>query len=378
LDGMKGISILWIVVFHFFGAYAAGAYPSSWRLGYFRSFLLQCAPSSWVETVGCVLQALVIGVVQLGFHAVAVFLVLSGFGLTYALAKTGEPPQGWAGWYRRRALRLFPMYWVAHLIYLVSPFVARPERIDYRFVLSLLGDRIYPIYTIFYYVNPAWWYFGLLLQLYLVFPLLYRLLQKLGLSWFLVFCGLFTVGSRYLLLCVVGAHGYYVQGAFFGARLWEFAAGMALGLLCGQDAAALQRRVLSGTALALGILLYALGVCSYEGLLSYTLTDGLIGSGLFLILARVARWSEALPRLGKLLAYVGAYSYGLYLVHQPYVLYLGERVRDLSGPVFALVACGVVALLAAGVIPLERAVNQLVDRLLDGRKARATPAPRVA
>jgi peptidoglycan/LPS O-acetylase OafA/YrhL len=175
------------------------------------------------------------------------------------------------------------------------------------------------------------------------------------------------VGSRHLLLNVIKAHGYYVQGAFFGARLWEFAAGMALGVMCAQDAAALQRRVFSGSALVAGVLIYTLGLYSYGTNLSYTVTDALIGSGLFLIVAHVSRWSEALPRIGAGLAYVGTYSYGLYLIHQPYVLYVGARVRDLSMPAFLLLSCGVIALLALAAIVLERAVNQLTDRVLGGK-----------
>src|SRR4029077_6025141 len=83
------------------------------------------------------------------------------------------PPTAWLGWYRSRLIRLLPMYWVAHLVYLVSPFQARFDALDYRFVLSFLGDRVVPIGTLFYYFTPALWYFGLLLQLYLVFPLLF-------------------------------------------------------------------------------------------------------------------------------------------------------------------------------------------------------------
>src|SRR5262245_60355574 len=166
LDSMKGISILWIAFFHFFGIYANDRFPSPLGPHYFSSFLEQCAPSSTLGTFGCVAKGFFVAVSSVGFHAVAVFLVLSGFGLTYSLARSVNPEDGWLGWYRSRLLRLFPMYWVAHLLYLISPFIARPEPIDYRFVLSFLGDRVYPVDTIFYYINPAWWYFGLLLELY--------------------------------------------------------------------------------------------------------------------------------------------------------------------------------------------------------------------
>lgn len=368
LDVEKGIAILWIVVFHFFGTYVGDALPSPLAPRYFASFLAACGARGQDQlrtTLGCLLQAPLLGVIRLGFHAVGVFLVLSGFGLAYALGKPGAPAPRWREWYRRRVLRLFPMYWVAHVICLVSPFVARPEPIDYRFVLSLLGDRVYPLNMIFYYLNPAWWYFGLLLQLYVVFPLLHGLLRRLGAARFLIACGLATAACRYLMLNVIPVHGYYVQGAFFGARLWEFALGMALGAQCARDPAALLGRLFGRAALLGAAIVYTLGLYSYATNVSYTATDALIGTGLFVILAHVARWSVVLPSIAAGLAYVGTYSYGLYLVHQPYVIYAAERVRDLGMPAAGLVAVAITALLCAAVIPIERTVNRFAARLLD-------------
>src|SRR6202008_2683766 len=147
---------------------------------------------------------------------------LSGFGLAYSLARPVRPPPAWLGWYRSRLIRLLPMYWVAHLVYLVSPFQARFDALDYRFVLSFLGDRVVPIGTLFYYFNPALWYFGLLLQLYLVFPLLFVVLERLGAARFLVVAAVVTVGARWVLLFAMPMDGRWVQGGFFACRLWEF------------------------------------------------------------------------------------------------------------------------------------------------------------
>ena len=302
------------------------------------------------------------------------FLVLSGFGLAYSLAKTGDPEDGWIGWYRGRLLRLFPMYWVAHVVYLISPFVSRPEPVDYRFFLSLLGDRIYPVDSIFYYINPAWWYFGLLVQLYLVFPLLFRLLQKLGPLWFLAVCGVVTFVSRYLLLLVLSAHGYYVQGAFFGSRLWEFALGMVLGLLYRRYPVEMEHGLFSFGVLAAGIMNYTLGLYSYATTQTYIFNDALIGTGLFVILAHIARWCDLLPRVGGTLAYVGVFSYGLYLIHQPYVIYFGERMRGMNELLFSVLAWGIIALITAAAIPLERYVNQLTNRVLERKKVSLQPS----
>jgi peptidoglycan/LPS O-acetylase OafA/YrhL len=103
-------------------------------------------------------------------------------------------------------------------------------------------------------------------------------------------------------------------------------------------------------------------------------TDALIGTGLFIILAHIVRWCELLPRLGGILAYVGVFSYGLYLLHQPYVIYFGERMRDLSMPVFTVLAWAIIALIATGAIPLERYVNQLTSRVLDRKRVSVQPS----
>jgi hypothetical protein len=70
------------------------------------------------------------------------------------------------------------MYWLAHLVYLVSPFQARLEPIDWRFLISLTGLRMIDISMNFMYLNAAWWYFSMLIQLYLLFPLLYMGMRK--------------------------------------------------------------------------------------------------------------------------------------------------------------------------------------------------------
>ncbi|MEI6148178.1 MAG: acyltransferase [bacterium] len=361
LDTMKGLAILWIVLFHFCDTNPiVGRYP--WILGpsYVTKLLAKCSSFAPFETFTYLTKGLFVGVVQLGFHGVGIFLIASGFGLSYSLAKSGGPSKGWLAWYGKRFLRLFPLYWVAHLIYLISPFIFRAEPTDYRFLLSLLGLRLYPLDMIFYYANPAWWFFTLLLQLYLAFPLLYYLQKKLGPSPFLSLCALVTFGARYLMLCVVPVDGNYVQGAFFAGRLMEFAAGMVLGQLAQQDAQLTESRFFSRTALVAGLATYALGVASYNSLGAYVFTDALTGIGLFVILAhgcRALKTSAAPVAAG--LAFVGTYSYGLYLIHQPYVLYFGERMRHMGLLKFVPLACALIALITLGSMVVERYVNRL-------------------
>ena len=360
---MRGISILLIAFFHSFIAYDNGRYPWPLSLASFPSFVSQCGGTSLWRTLGCGVEGLFATVFQRGPHAVGVFLVLSGFGLTYSLVKAGNQKGGWPRWYYRRLLRLFPIYWLAHILYLVSPSALYKDPVDFRFLLSFLGDRIYPVDALFYYINPAWWFFGLLVELYLVFPLLFNLLKRVRPASFLIVCGLITVISRYLLVFVIHAHGNYVQGAFFGARLWEFALGMVLALLCHRDPRLFERYLFSGPILIGGIILYALGTYSYQPTFTYTLTDALIATGLFVVIAQVARWSTLVPLLGSAMARAGVYSYSIYLLHQPYVMYFGEKLRPFSMPAYVACMTVIIAIVSAGAGILERYVNGLTARL---------------
>jgi peptidoglycan/LPS O-acetylase OafA/YrhL len=372
LDGVKALAILWIAYFHCFEAYVNQRLPSPLDPDYFRRAIRQCAPPSTSALIECAVKATYAAIAGVGFHAVGVFVIMSGFGLTYSLAFMDVPSGGWSGWYRTRVLRLFPMYWAAHLLYLVSPFEARLEPIDYRFVLSFLGDRIAPIYYMFYYLNPAWWYFGLILELYLVFPFLFRLMRRAGAGTFLVICAAVTIVSRYMVIFVLNASGYYLLGAFFGCRLWEFGLGMVLGVRYRTNRTWVEANLFSVRGLVAGSLIYTAGLYSYGSALTYTLTDGLIGSGLFVILAQLAWQSRRLPRLESAIAYIGVYSYGFYLVHQPYVIYFGERTRGMPLLEFAIAAIPLVLSIALGSSLLERAVNAISNRVFEPRRIDAT------
>jgi peptidoglycan/LPS O-acetylase OafA/YrhL len=376
IDATRGFSILWVAWFHFFITWANGRLPWPFNPAYFSLYADQCGATTVPGRMGCDAQALFVAFSQLGSQAVAVFLLLSGFGLTYGLGASGRPAAGWRVWYRQRLLRLFPMYWAAHLVWLVSPFIARTDPVDWRFLASFAGDRVWPP-ELFYYANPAWWFFGLIVQLYLVFPLLSVLLRRLGPLLFLAGAAAFTIASRFFLLDVLHANGNFVQGAFFGSRLWEFAAGMSLGLLLRRKREHTLGWLLGAPGLAAGVLLYAAGFLSYRPGLSFTCTDGLVGMGLFALLAHLARALIALPGLRRPLLFLGAYSYGFYLLHQPYVLYAGERLREVSLGPFVAAGALILAVIAWGSGLLEQGVGRITRRAFgDAPRVATDAAPR--
>ncbi len=134
IDISKGLAILVVAYFHFFRTYFQYGVllPPDW--------------SNLAASALTILRLVWFKVSGLGFHAVGVFIILSGWTLMQSTMRRVESgPLAWGGWYRARFLRLYPMYWVAHLVYLVSPFMARLEPVDDRIVLSLLGLRFIDI-----------------------------------------------------------------------------------------------------------------------------------------------------------------------------------------------------------------------------------------
>jgi peptidoglycan/LPS O-acetylase OafA/YrhL len=352
LDISKGLAILWVVYFHFFRTYFEhGALPpSDWTS--FSGAIVSFLRTAWLEVSG------------LGFHAVGVFIILSGWALMESTALRADSNNlSWSEWYRSRFLRLYPMYWVAHLVYLISPFLVRPEPVDSRIFLSLLGLRFVDIQMNFYYLNPAWWYFGMLIQFYLLFPLLFSAVRKLGPWTFLLIACAIGFATRYLMLFVYPQNGMWIQGGFAVCRLPEFALGMVLGIWHSRSQQRSERFFLNGVGLAMGIILYPLVLQLYRNGYGYIFVDLATGACCLLAIVGVSGLIVRSSFLTKIFASIGIFSYGLYLVHQPYVIWLGLRIREQPIWMFLIIAFAVMTVLSGLAILLEKLTNTAVNKL---------------
>lgn len=166
--------------------------------------------------------------------------------------------------YLRRVLRIFPPYWAAHAVFITSflafgaPWLVPISR---QTAMTLLALRFTP--DTFSYISTAWWYVGLILQLYLVFPLLWAWLRRAGPLQFLAGTGLVTLVARLLTLVVVGRHiELWSMGLLFTNRLFEFAFGMSVAYRLAVNQSALERWVWRMPALAGALACYALGLAA--------------------------------------------------------------------------------------------------------------------
>src|SRR5438876_4927570 len=358
LDIAKALAISWVVYFHFFNTV------------FEHTHFPQDDWSSLAASAVTILRMVWLKISGIGFHAVGVFIILSGWALMESTARRAESASlKWGSWYRARFLRLYPMYWVAHLVYLVSPFVARLEPVDSRIILSLLGLRFIDIQMNFMYLNAAWWYISMLIQFYLIFPLLFWAARRLGPRWFLIIGCAAGFFARYVLLVQWPQNGLWVLGGFAICRLPEFALGISLAMWHRESSVRVEWFLLRGAGFVVGLILYPAALQLYHGLYEYIFVDFATGACCMLEIIGIAGMISLFQWPAKLFGLVGLYSYGLYLIHQPYVIWLGLRIREVPIWMFLLICIPTLAVLSAWGMVLEKATNALVNKITSLRKA---------
>lgn len=265
---------------------------------------------------------------SLGFSGVNVFLLLSGFGLAFSMSRTQikssltwkELP--WKNFFLRRLLRIYPLYILAHILFFflgaaVGKYADMP--LDIGFILSLTGLRVFfPEY--FWYGPDSFWFIGLIVQFYFLFPLLFWLLSKTGQLKFLILTFTLCAFSRYLTFSLENSYEFML--GLSPNRLAEFSLGMAVGY---------------GTSISQG---FQLSDCSLQNkffwigsILSLLITgliywepsspvrslflDLILSIAFFTLISILVKISSKISYLYKFLLFIGSISYSFYLLHSP-------------------------------------------------------------
>ena len=300
-----------------------------------------------------------------GDQGVQLFLIISGFGLTWGLLAKGEGrPLSIGAFYLRRFERIYPLWWGVHLLVLPLRWLSGEDWIDAPdFWLSLLGLRLSA--GSLYILSPAWWYVALLIQLYLVYPLLWELLRRKGLRFFLL--SVLTTAFIVRGLGLFWFSGYldaWSRGAIFITRLPEFAFGMAFAVLLRRYPDAVLHRLRSIRWTLCAVAGYILGITLSFSLGGMTFAPFLLGVSAFVVLLRpldvVGRSKSS---MAQCLRYVGKHSFSLYLVHGLAVS--GLVPRGLSGnPVTHFLQIGAaLALTLVAAVVLEAVVGLCTSAL---------------
>jgi peptidoglycan/LPS O-acetylase OafA/YrhL/lysophospholipase L1-like esterase len=347
LDGLRGIAILMVMVHRF-----------------------------WPRT-GMGLGADVAGT---GWIGVDLFFVISGFLITGILLDTRADAGYFKNFYARRALRIFPLYYV-FVIGTWALFWRNPEFHDragsplwYLFHLGNVPEGVLGK-NVPYWLAPVW-SLAIEEQFYLTFPWLVRFLDRRRLTYVLV--GLIAIAPVIRLVTMLAFPDHErVQYLFTPCRVDTLAAGCLLAVIVREIDLERWRQRIVFAALAVLPSVVVLGIASrldrtspFDRVFGYSIVAAGCASVVALVILGRGRRSTALLRL-RPLTYLGKLCFGLYLLHRPadtIVSALATRL-DIHGDLWLLAPKIVVAVILATVSwrVLERPLLRLKDRFATSR-----------
>ncbi|KYH43076.1 hypothetical protein AZH51_06405 [Branchiibius sp. NY16-3462-2] len=293
----------------------------------------------------------------LAAHGVDLFIVISGFCLALPLTR-GQPAVDAVPFWKRRALRILPSYYVALLAAFLLAVLPATWHLLVRSPatggdLAAYAFFIQPwIPSTTGAINGSLWSVSLEVHLYLVFPLLVLWWRRWGLwSLLVASCVLSVVWSALGPLAPGTALGYSFT---LPDRLIQFVAGMCCAVIY-QHRSAIDRRWLVA-ALAVGLVMAA-GVDTADiGLGQAVVWAFPCAAAVLLFTGPVGDWFAETPLDG-----FGLRSYSFYLVHQPVIQVAAPAVALLpdAWPVYWILGGGLV-LLATSLVArvLYRCVEQ--------------------
>lgn len=307
LDVIKTVAILFVVAFHFFPGHY-GWHMRVMEPGFFENY--------WAN--GPDVLRFLESYLYLGVN---LFVIASGFGLYLSQLKSGRAMR-MKEFFKKRVWRLMPaaIFSIVLLFFVKGLFLGDwAVQNPYLNALPFLaGLNLFSDWWFFPPINGETWFLGLAVQLYLFFPLLVRLYEKLGERRFLLLLFLVSVAFRGL---------YYafwkdaIQSLSYGlsvGRLFEFGFGMVLA-----------KYFVDGKRLSPWWMLGLAGAVGYFWPWTFPFADGLLGVGFFALLWFLASGLPEKGKAGKFFASVALQSYLIFLLHHPFIWVLQKYgLRD--------------------------------------------------
>lgn len=305
LDGLRGLAILLVMLYHFF---------LGWP--YWDNFFL--------IALGHVFGSFWVGV--------DIFFVLSGFLITQILIDTADDEHRWLNFMSRRVLRIFPLYYlVMFFVFFIFPYLDGFKFLDslvlpvemsslYLWYFSYTSNYLmslfpadYPIYL------SITWSLAVEEQFYLVWPWLIWYFKNKNLTRF--FIGAFIFAQIAKVICYLVFSNHLTMSYFVFCRVDLFAMGAFLASLEAKKALDIrfEKSIFWMIFLGLG-LFYLLLIPNFYHPLLYALigpfATGVWTGGCILLTTVPNRLTFIRDLFNfKILKSFGKYSYCMYLIH---------------------------------------------------------------
>lgn len=292
--------------------------------------------------------------IHIATFAVALFFLLSGFGLMLSSRRKWE---GCRVYYKKRIFRiLLPFYIVWFFCFIYQFFKMRGWPFDdeiplWKFIYTVLGvDEFACMHGIENFsMGIGEWFLGCLICMYVLFPVLRQVLERWKHGAFAV------ISVLWLVLVFWNPFGDLLPHLNFWYKLYEFILGMYLGMIYQQ----MDRRILAVTVPVIVCILLPFAIPLPSAILIT-----FFAAAVFLT---VLVFEARLPRGGKLegfLKWFTGYSFEIYLVH--HVVIYEVTAWFLNHPcdkkeAIILFVCELVLMLL-----LARAVLVLEEKILAG------------
>ncbi len=286
-----------------------------------------------------------------GLIGVTMFYLLSGFLLN---GHTDQPLDTTA-FYRKRFLALYPMIWLMFpVFYLLRAWEMSSFRYGgplWKLIYSVLGiDSYFQLYGKESYYAVGEWFTPIILLLYLLFPLLRKLMKQAALP------TLAVAGILYLINLTVGIQPGVTPDASVFTGLFLFLIGMELRTV--SNALTKHRRLLLTVSAALVVLFLLVPFPRINGY--RLLWTNILGISIFLLLYLAFENVSAGGKKGHILAWLSALTYPVYLCHHRIIELMAAHLTGPGiVPTYLITIC-IIFIVSAGFYTLLQFIKSAV------------------